>query len=162
MGNIFTDVVDDINLKPSKSKTVLKWVVRIAVALIIVAFGWGQVKVLRLNKINEFEKTLQENTKANVEMRKEMQEGFKAVNNRIDKVYDDGNKAFNDWTIFSKDQLKMVIDYGQTNKEMLKRMLDLNTVEKTKTVENQLEQAKTIVPETKKDTFNIMVRPVKK
>ena len=105
MGNIFTDIVNEINLKPSNSKTLLKLVVRIAIALIIVAFGWGQIKVLRLNKINEVEKTLQENIKVNLELKKEMQEGFRVVNNRIDKVYDDGNKAFNDWTIFSKDQL---------------------------------------------------------
>jgi len=158
MGNIFTDIVNEINLKPSNSKTLLKLVVRIAIALIIVAFGWGQIKVLRLNKINEVEKTLQENIKVNLELKKEMQEGFRVVNNRIDKVYDDGNKAFNDWTIFSKDQLKMVIDYGETNKEMLKRMLDLNMVEKAKTVENKLEQAKTISP---KDSLKIVVKPIK-
>ena len=52
----------------------------------------------------------------------------------------------------------MVIDYGETNKEMLKRMLDLNMVEKAKTVENKLEQAKTISP---KDSLKIVVKPIK-
>jgi hypothetical protein len=157
MGNIYNDIVDDINLKPTKSKILLKWVLRIAVFLIGVAFVLGQIKIKQLNKVSNIEKSLQENTKATIELRQEMNNGFKAVDSRINKIYVDGNKAFNDWTMFSKEQLKMIIDYGQSNKEMLKRMLDLNMNEKSKVIENQLEESKT----TSKDSFNIIVKQIK-
>jgi hypothetical protein len=161
MGNIFEDIVQDIEVKPSKSKLVLKWVVRIAVILILGAFVFGQLKIKSLNKVNTFEKSLQENTKAIQDLNKKTEDGFKAVNERIDKVYDDGNKTFNDYVTFNKEQLKMIIDYGQSNKDMLKRMLDVNTMEKAKSVETQLEQQKT---ESKKDSLwipSIVVREVK-
>ena len=112
MGNIFEDIAQDIEVKPNKSKLVLKWVVRIAVILICGAFIFGQLKIKSLNKVNTFEKSLQENTKAIQDLNTKVVDGFKAVNGRIDKVYDDGNKSFNDYVTFNKEQLKMVIDYG--------------------------------------------------
>jgi len=36
----------------------------------------------------------------------------------------------------------LVLDYGQTNKELLKEMLEINMQEKAKSVENQMNQAK--------------------
>jgi len=164
MGNIFEDIAQDIEVKPNKSKLVLKWVVRIAVILICGAFIFGQLKIKSLNKVNTFEKSLQENTKAIQDLNTKVVDGFKAVNGRIDKVYDDGNKSFNDYVTFNKEQLKMVIDYGQSNKDMLKRMLDFNTAEKAKTVETQLEQAKKDTTKTNFDS-NIVVKkvePIKK
>ena len=146
MGNIFEDLVEDMPVKPGKSKLVLKWVVRGAILLIGVAFIAGQVKIKSLNKVSNFEKALEENTKVTIELKQEMTDGFNAVNKRIDKVYDDGYKAFDDYTIFNKEQLKMIIDYSQSNKDMLKRMLDISTMEKSKNVENQIEKAKVSLP----------------
>jgi uncharacterized protein YoxC len=161
MGNIFSDIVEDIEVKPTKSKLVIKWVVRIAVALIAIAFVAGQVKIKSLNKVNNFEKALEENTRATTELKQEMKTGFDAVNKRIDKVYDDGSKIFDDFTIYNKEQFKMVIDYSSTNKEMLKRMLDLNALEKTKSVGNQLEQAKSEKPDTSTYKSSIIVNKIK-
>ena len=155
MGNIFSDITEDIELKPTKSKKILKWVLRIGVALIVLAFGYGQYKVIRLNKMAEIEKTTIELKQQMETNNKTMVDGFKAVNSRIDKVYDDGLKGFNDFQQFNNKQLIMVIDNIQTNKGLLKQMLELNSMEKSKSVENNLEQAK-----TRKDTFNIIVRPV--
>lgn len=158
MANIFEDIVNDIPIKESKTKKILKWVIRIAVLLIGIAFIAGQIKIKSINKVNNFEKTLQENTQAIKDLKQETQAGFKAVNQRIDKVYDDGSKSFNDFQDFNLKQLGLIIDYGQSNKDMLKRMLDLNMNEKSKTVENQLEQAKSKTQP--KDSFNIKVRQV--
>ena len=158
MANIFEDIVNDIPIKESKTKKILKWVIRIAVLLIVGAFIAGQIKIRSINKVNNFEKTLQENTQAVKDLKQETQAGFKAVNQRIDKVYDDGSKAFNDFQDFNLKQLGLIIDYGQSNKDMLKRMLDLNMNEKSKTVGNQLEQAK--VKTQPKDSFNIKIKQV--
>jgi len=165
MGNIFQDIVQDIEIKPSKSKKVINWIVRIAVLLILGAFILGQLKIRSLNEVANFKKALDDNTKANVELKKQLEDGFKTVNQRIDKVYDDGNKTFNDFQVFNMKQLQLVVDYGQSNKDMLKRMLDINMTDKNKEVETQLEKAKVQPPvvvskDTSKYIMNIIVKPV--
>lgn len=161
MGNIFTDIVEDVQVKPSKSKLVLKWVVRIAVLLISGAFIYGQVKTVRLNRINNMEKAVETLNTNTVELRNEVKSGFNLLDNRIDKVYDDGFKAFNDFQQYNNKQLGMIIDYSGSNKEMLKRMLEITIMEKTKSVENQLQQAKS-ESTTKRDSISIVIRPINK
>ena len=161
MANIFSEITDDINIKSTKSKIVLKWVIRIAIFLITAAFVLGQFKIKSLNKISNIEKSLQENTKAVVDLNKKTEDGFNAVNGRINKVYDDGLKAFNDFQEYNKKQLNLIIDYGQTNKSILKQILDVNSLEKTKSIEGQIERAKTLPPVVvPKDSFNIIITPV--
>jgi hypothetical protein len=163
MSNIFSEITDDINIKSTKSKIVLKWVIRIAVFLITAAFVLGQLKIKSLNKITNIEKSLQENTKAVVDLNKKTEDGFNVVNGRINKVYDDGLKAFSDFQEYNKKQLNMIIDYGQTNKNLLKEMLDVNSLEKSKSIENQIERAKTLPPVVvPKDSFNIIIKQTEK
>ena len=160
MANIFSEITDDINIKSTKSKIVLKWVIRIAIFLITAAFVLGQFKIKSLNKITNIEKSLQENTKAVVDLNKKTEDGFNAVNGRINKVYDDGLKAFTDFQEYNKKQLNLIIDYGQTNKSILKQILDVNSLEKTKSIEGQIERAKTLPPVVvPKDSFNIIITP---
>jgi hypothetical protein len=55
----------------------------------------------------------------------------------------------------------MIIDFGQTNKNLLKQMLDVNSLEKSRSIENQIEQAKTLQPVVApKDSFNIIIKPI--
>jgi hypothetical protein len=157
--NIIKEFIEDVNIKPSKSKLVIKWLIRIAIFLISIAFVLGQIKIKSINKVNNFEKSLQENTKATVELKEEMKNGFDKVNKRIDKVYDDGYNAFNNYQQYNNKILGMILDYGKSDKEMLKRMLDVMTIEKSKEIQNQLERAKT---EPKIDSLSIIVRPVDK
>jgi hypothetical protein len=160
MGNIFSDITEDINLKPTKSKILLKWVIKIGVALIVLAFGYGQYKVIRLNKMAEIEKATIELKQQMETNTKVMVDGFKAVNGRIDKVYDDGIKEFDNFQIYNKKQLVMIIDYGQTNKSLLKQMLELNSAEKSKSVESNLEKAKTFSPVIVPDTSSIVIKKI--
>jgi len=159
MGNILNDIVDEVNIKPSKSKAVIKWIISIALSLITLAFVFGQFKSSFFSRMDKFEKTLDDNTKSTTELRTEMKSGFDAVNLRIDKIYNDGYKAFDDFQQYNNKQLGLIIDYGSTNKDLLKRMLEVNTLEKTKNVESSLEQAK---KENTVDSLKIIVRPVKK
>ncbi len=139
MGDIFTDFVDDISIKPKKSKTVIKWVIRISVLLITGAFIAGQFKISRMNKINQLEKSLNDNTKAILELKSETNKNFLILDAKIDKVYDDGLKTFNDFQSFNNEQLKLIIDYGQTNKELVKKMLEVNSMKKTEEIQNNIE-----------------------
>lgn len=159
MSDIAKDIAEDIQIKPNQSKIVLKWVVRIAIALISAAFVYGQLKATRLNERANMRESLNENTQAIIELRNEVKFGFDNVNKRIDKVYDDGYKTFNDYQQYNNKILGMILDYGKSDKDMLKRMLDVMTTEKSKEIQNQLEQAKT---ESKKDSISIIVKPINK
>jgi len=159
MSDIIKDVFEDIELKPNKSKIVLKWVIRISVALIGSAFVFGQVKMSHFNKLNKIDETLQEQTTAIEELKVSMNDGFDKLNHRIDKVYDDGYNSFNDFQLYNKKQLEIIVDYGQENKELVKKMLDVNSTEKTRNVETNLQQSKKenlIVIASEKNVHNII------
>lgn len=160
MGNILTDIVEEVNIKPNKSKLVIKWVISISISLITLAFVFGQFKSSFFNRLDKIEKALDNNTQAVIELTQETNIGFEEVNKRIDKVYDDGFRAFEEFQQYNNKQLTLIIDYGNTNKDLLKRMLEVNTLEKSRNVESTLEQAKkepvSVIPDTK-----IVVRPIK-
>lgn len=142
MSNILTDIVEDVQIKPNKLKILIKWIISISITLISLAFVLGQVKSSYVNRLNRFDTALNNSTMATNELKEEMTNNFNAVNARIDKIYDDGYQAFNDFQVYNRKQLGLIIDYGNSNKDLLKRMLELNEIETTKNVENNLEQAK--------------------
>jgi hypothetical protein len=153
--NILNDIVDEVTLKPSKTKLVLKWVLSISGTLILLAFTFGQFRSSYFGRLDKFEKSLDDNTKATIELKQDMNAGFDKVNARIDKVYDDGYKEFDAFQQYNSKQLGLIIDYGSSQKDLLKRMLEVNTMEKTKTVESNLQQAKSEQP-----NISIQVRPL--
>jgi len=135
MGNIVADIVEDIEIKPSKTKLVLKWVVAVSGTLIATAFLLGQLKTKYVNRMDRIETNL-------VEIKSTQRTGFNDVNARIDKVYDDGFNIFHDFQEQNNKQLALIIDYGDDNKEMLKRMLELSSVQQQQQIGTQVEQAK--------------------
>ena len=135
MGSILADIVDEIDVKPNKTKLILKWVIGISGSLIATAFLLGQLKMKRINRLDRIETN-------QLEMKVENRNGFNNVNARIDKVYDDGVVMFNDFQVSNNKQLELIIDYGQDNKEMVKKILEINTLERKQSVAIQAEQAK--------------------
>jgi hypothetical protein len=131
ISSIFSDFIDKLNLSPDKLKFLLKIIIKTSITLISGAFIIGKI-------YGNFERKLDENTKATNEMRQEMHQGFNSVNQRIDVIYNDGYKEFTDYQDYNKKQFELVIDYSSTNKELLKKVLELNNIEKTKSVENNL------------------------
>jgi|GEM_PF-1241341 len=144
MSNIISDIIEDVDVKvkPNKTKFYIKWIVRITISLIILAFTIGQIKVKYLNRIDAIENGQAENEKTITELKKQVSDGFTNVNLRIDKIYDDGYVAFIDYQRFNNKQLELIIDYGTKNKELLKKMLEINSIEREKIVESGIEQAK--------------------
>ena len=140
--DIIDEVIDNTEIKPSKSKTIIRWTIRISIVLIGLAFIYGQYKASQSNNIDGIKKSLDNNTNALIELKKETTIGFEIVNERVDKVYTDGYKAFNDYQLYNKKQLELIIDYGQMNKELVKKMLEVNMTEKDKNVETELEISK--------------------
>ena len=155
MGNIINDIVEEVNIKPNKNKLVLKWIISIACSLIAAAFILGQFKSSFFNRMDRFEESMNKNTAAIESMETKMDKNFVEVNTRIDKGYSDGFEALQDYQEFNKKQLILVLDYGQTNKELLKEMLEINMQEKQKSDENQMNQARNELISTYQPTISV-------
>lgn len=147
MGKIANDIVDEfidenIKLDSKKSKSLIKIIISISITLIGLAFTIGQFRSTIINEMSSFKTTLNTQTTSIEELEEKINTGFENVDKRIDKVYSDGLDAFDNYQKFNKEQLILVLDYGQENKEMLKRMLELNSNKNRNDVENQIEKAK--------------------
>lgn len=151
MGNILADIVEEIDIKPNKSKLILKWVIGISGSLIVTAFLVGQLKVKHINRLDRIETNL-------VEMKVENRNGFNAVNARIDKVYDDGLFMFNEFQKNNSKQLELIIDYGDSNGDMLKRMLEINRIN----FQSQIEKAKNenVAPVVQELPTKVVAKPI--
>jgi hypothetical protein len=88
MSNILDDIVEDVVIKPSKTKIIIKWILRIAIFAIIAAFIIGEFKVIAINKINDIEKNGVENKNAIIDLENEMNSRLDKIDNRIN----DSNK----------------------------------------------------------------------
>ena len=139
---ITNGITDGIDLKPNKLKLILKWGVNFAPAIIYGAFTIGQIKMNSSDSIKDLNKSLLENTQAIKELKIEVANQNTKTNLRIDKIYETGYDAFADYQDYNKKQLNLIIDYGQSNKDLLKKMLEVNDMEKNRNIENNLEQAK--------------------
>lgn len=143
MSNIVEDVFQDIEIKPRKSKLVIKWIVKVSIILIGTAFVVGQIKVNYFNRMQNIEKSIETNSTEIIKVNDKIEDGFNEINERIDDIYTDGINAFVEYNEYNKKQLELIIDYGKTDKTILKKMLELNTIEKNKNVEKQLIKAMT-------------------
>ena len=88
MSDILDDIVDEVVIKPNKTKPIIKWILRIAVFAIVAAFVIGQFKVTAINKIGDIEKTGIDNKKAIDDLENK-------INIRLDKIdskIDNNNK----------------------------------------------------------------------
>ena len=155
MGNIVNDIVEDINIKPNKTKLVLKWVISIAGSLIVIAFAFGQFKSTFFNRMDSLEEKMDKNTVAVEQLTTDMNNGFDAVDAKIDKIYSDGLTIFNDFQEYNNKQLELIIDYGGSNKDMLKRMLEISSMKQQQNVETQVEAAKKEPTSTYQPTISV-------
>lgn len=142
MGNIVNDIVDEINVKPHKSKLYIKWIISIAGTLIALAFVFGQFKASFFDRMDSYETSIVKNTAAITNLETKVDERFNDVDVQIDKIYSDGLQIFNDYQGYNRKQLELVIDYGGTNNDMLKRMLEISEMEQKQNAELRLEQLK--------------------
>lgn len=158
MSNILNDIVDEVNIKPNKSKLIIKWVISIASSLIILAFVFGQFKSSFFNRLNSVETSVSQ-TKTSVEdLKTDMNNGFNDVNVKINKVYIDGLTNFSDFQDFNNKQLELIVDYGGNNKEMLKRMLEISSIKQQQLINTQIEFAIRDVLETSQPIIDFYYR----
>lgn len=160
MGNILNDIVDEVNIKPNKSKLIIKWVISIAGSLIVIAFAFGQFKSSFFNRMDNLEKKVDNNNIAIEQVSNDMKVGFSTVDVKIDKVYSDGLIIFNDFQLYNNKQLELMVDYSGSNKDMLKRMLEIGAMKQQQNVETQIESAKKEPVITEKSGYSIGVKKI--
>lgn len=144
--NDINSIVDEVNIKPNKTKLVIKWVISVSISLIGISFAFGQFKSSFFNKMDNFEKELKKNTSAIEKLDDGVNKRFDNFETRINLMYDDVYDALEDNQRFNKKQLLLVLDYGQTNKKMLKEILEYNVEEKNKSLRQQATIMKNTVP----------------
>ena len=144
MSNIIADITEDIDIKikPNRVNFYVKWGAILAGILITGAFIYCQFSTNHFNRLNEIEKNVKENMEATTLLKQEIGDGFNKIDARIDKIYDDGYLIFNDFQQYNKKQFELFIDYGNSNKDLLKRMIDMNNIEKSKDFDYKIQQAK--------------------
>jgi len=146
MGNIVNDIVEEVDIKPSKSKRIIKIVISVASSLVVLAFAFGQFKSSFFNRMDSLEAKVDNQTVLVEQLTTNMNAGFEAVDAKVDKVYTDGLTIFNNFQEYNDAQLGLIIDYGSSNKDMLKRMLEISSMKQTQQVESQIETAKKETP----------------
>ncbi len=134
MNEIFFD--SDVN--ETRSKKIIKWLIRVSITLIGAAFVFGQFKMTHLNRLDKIEEKTDRNIELTIDLKDYMDNEFNNVNRRIDRIYVDGYDAFNKFQQQNQKQLELIIDYGSENKDMLKRMLEINQIQTSREMENQL------------------------
>ena len=141
--NLVNDIVQQIvDEKPQKSKIIIKWLIRVSIFLVGVAFTYGQYKMGQLNKLGEIQKNmeaLQIETKKNTEAINNLQINF---DTELKNMKNEGYDWFLDYQKYTKNQFELIIDYGSTNKDLLKRMIEINAQEKSQDLKTKLEQSK--------------------
>ena len=89
--SILEDIIEETDITPKKTKPAVKWVVRIAILLIGLAFAFGGIKQTAIFKLKEYETQVNTNTNeikvmkdAIDENKKEIKESEKTTNIRLD------------------------------------------------------------------------------
>jgi hypothetical protein len=154
--NIVTDIVEQIvDEKPEKAKNIRKWLIRISIVLIGAAFTYGQLKMRNLNKIESIQKSIERlevETKKNTESINNLEVSFM---DELNKMKNEGYVWFEDYQQYSMSQFELIIDYGSSNKDLLKRMIDINSKGKIQEVKTNIEQSKIPVKSPDPSAFGI-------
>lgn len=141
------NIFEDIEFKGNKANILLKWVVFLAVFGIVTAFVIGQLKINHLNKLDDIEKLAKEGIEKTEILDKKIDDKINEQNEKIDQIYKNGFTAFQEYREFNDKQLEIIIDYGSDNKELTKKVLELNSKKNELEIENNINESKRTKPE---------------
>jgi uncharacterized protein YoxC len=94
VSEIIDDILDEVELTPSKTKKIVKWVIRISIAAIILAFSIGKLVNHYNTKLTNLE-TGVDGVKTELKSHKDddsekfnnLEDDIKETNRRIDDLY---------------------------------------------------------------------------
>jgi len=135
------NILNEIEFKGDRSNILLKWVLGLAGSAIVGAFIIGQIKMTRLNKLDDIEALAKQNIEATTKLEERVENGFKETDAKIDKVYDDGLASFEKYHKLTGEQFKLIIDYRNSDSELLKKMIEISSKENAIEIENDLQKS---------------------
>ena len=131
MSNFLTELIDGLNLKTNIWKVLTKWIVGVMITLMSAAFIFGQIKMARLNRLDDFEKT----QKQQIEMIKNLEintiAGFQEINNRIDRKGHGKIRLLDISIVDEKNENTSVLTTGQKVSFLFKLIKITNDIEFT-------------------------------
>jgi len=161
----FNDIFSQIEFKGDKVNTIIKIIVGVASSAIITAFVIGQAYEKKNNINSDIKKDLTSLT-TNVKsiddkvtaLDDKVDNGFKIVDEKIDKIYLDGFEGFEDYKEFNNKQLGLILDHNGENNDLLKEIIILRSEEKTKEIEIEIKKRRkmiSIVEESNADDVTV-------
>jgi hypothetical protein len=120
MSNIADDIVESIEIKPTFKKNVAKWGIWLIVLLINGAFVLGGVKISNQIKFNNLEESISTANKA-IDVVKTDNE--KKITETKTEIYN----VFYRYQKYRDEQLYLIIDYHNSDPELLRKMLQVNS-----------------------------------
>lgn len=90
--DIVDDLMEDVEIKPNKSKLIIKWTVRISIIAIVAAFVIGQFRITYLNKFTNIESNIIQLEKTDLRLESKDNEIEKKVDNLETEVKKNGEK----------------------------------------------------------------------
>lgn len=158
---------ENIEFKGGAAKVALKVIVSMLGVAVAGAFMIGQLKMQKLNKLDEIETLAKKSIEKTEALETKFQNEFNKQNAEIEKIYTVGFKSFEEYSDFNKRQLQLILKYGNKNQDMLSEILELNIQEQKRQLQNEIEKSKMSLTEdepvdtTKRET-QIKVVPLNK
>ena len=118
MSNILNDIEDDIEIVQPKKFKRIGWFVGILATAMGGIYGVGHFNATLFNRLDTVEKESYTNTKE-----------IDKINIKIDKVYIDVDKKINEFRLYNDKQHYMIVDYAGSNKALLKKIMEINSLE---------------------------------
>ena len=132
------DNIDETNDKVENSNKIfnsktIKWVIWFIGITITVTSSIMYYKYHFIDRLDNIETRVTKNEKRIENIKIDIEKNFRIVNDNINEIYDKALQAFEEYKIYTNKQLNIIVEFGQfdndINKELLKKMLDLNSVE---------------------------------
>lgn len=161
MNNFFTNFLKNKNIavNPVMLKIIFEWGFSLFIAIGGGAYAWG---VHKSNKNNDKIEQKIENLQATViSYHQDDVVNYQNLKSSIKKVYNDGYELYNNNQKFEQRQFNLLIDYGTSNKSLLKQILKDNQEQKNEDVLNYVERSKSSIDTAesinKKNGKNIII-----
>ncbi len=126
----------NITVNPVMLKIITEWGFSILIAIGGVSYSWA------VHKSNKIANDVQDLKNTIISYHQENIDNFEYFNDQINKMYDKGYKLYDDNQKYEQRQYNLLIDYGTTNKNLLKQILQDNQQQKNQEVQEYVDRSK--------------------
>lgn len=124
------------------TKTVIGWLAGGAISFVNIVFYFGVSSANKSNVLNELKELVIQNHNDNIELKNTFKDFTVNVKDMFTKVYNDQYNGMIDYQNYSKKQLSLILEYGLTNKKLMKDILDMNHTEENNKLKKEAEKNK--------------------